>query len=182
MLFLVIENKHEHALIDDLYNSHKNIMLYTAKSILKDQYLAEDAVHQAFVRLFNHLNKISDTTCNKTRSFLVIIVKNIAINIYNKRKREISSFQDEFETENILDNLNVENLIISDESYDEMINCISKLDSKFSDVILLKYCYDYTNDEIARLLNISNENVRIRIHRGKAQLLKLIMREGEQIG
>lgn len=157
-------------------------MIHTAMNILKDQQLAEDAVHQAFLRLMNNLEKISDVTCNKTRSFLVIIVRNIAINIYNKRKKETGVFLEEIENESITDNLSIENLVISEESYDEIVNNISKLDKKYSDVILLKYCFDYSNYEIATLLSISNENVRVRIHRGKMKLFELMKNEGEMVG
>ncbi|MGL5259319.1 MAG: RNA polymerase sigma factor [Lachnospiraceae bacterium] len=59
-------------------------MFYATNRILKNQDSAEDAVHNAFLRVINHLEKINENDCHKTRAFLVVILKNIAIDIYRK--------------------------------------------------------------------------------------------------
>jgi len=41
-------------------------MFYVANSILKDEHLAEDAVHQAFIRIIESLDKINEIKCPKT--------------------------------------------------------------------------------------------------------------------
>ena len=53
-----------------------------------------------------------------------------------------------------------------------MLRLIKELDSKYGDVLVLKYFYDYRDKEIAHTLGISIENVKIRLHRGKALLKK----------
>ena len=62
-------------------------MFYRAKQILGDDRDAEDAVHEAFVRVANHIEKISDPECPKTRALVVIMVERISINEYNRKKR-----------------------------------------------------------------------------------------------
>ena len=57
-------------------------MYYTANNILKDSHLAEDAVHNAFLRIINNLEKIEDINSHKTKGLIVIIVKNVSIDIY----------------------------------------------------------------------------------------------------
>ena len=59
--------------------------------------LAEDAVHQAFLRIMNHMQNISQIECPQTKSFVVIIVRNIAINLYNSRKKKAVLSFDELE-------------------------------------------------------------------------------------
>lgn len=44
-------------------------MFYVANDILKDNYLAEDAVHKAFLKLINHLDKIWETESQKNEVF-----------------------------------------------------------------------------------------------------------------
>ena len=78
------ENKFE-----QLYLAYRQVMFYAANSILKDPAMAEDAVHQAFIRILNHMGKIGEVHCPQTRSFVVIIVRNVAINLYNSRKKQI---------------------------------------------------------------------------------------------
>jgi len=142
-------------------------MLHTSYNILKDWQLAEDAVQTSFLRLLNKLDTISDTKCNKTRNFMVIIVRNVSIDMYNKRKKHSEyGYNDLAQTIECQD-VSVEDLVISQNSIDELINCISLLNKKYSDVLMLRHTYGYNDYEIAHLLGISNENVRIRLHRGK---------------
>jgi len=70
-----------------LYEKYRKLMFYIANNILNDEYLAEDAVHQTFIEILKNLDKIDDVFCHKTKNFIVIMVRNTAINMYNRRKR-----------------------------------------------------------------------------------------------
>lgn len=177
VFFTMIENQNERSKVELLYNNYKYTMLYVAKGILKDQYLSEDAVHKAFIKIIDNLHKIDDPLCNKTKSFLVIIVRNIAIDMYNHiKKQNIVTFDETYFVEEDSD-LSPLEFVVSEESIKNIIDNINKLDIKYSDVILLKYFYEYSNIEIAKLLNISYENVRVRLHKGR-RMIKEMMEEG----
>lgn len=78
LIFLqAIQNEADRSLVEELYNKYVNTMMYIAKSILKDQYRAEDAVNQAFLKIIEDLQKFSFENCKKTRALVVIIVRNI---------------------------------------------------------------------------------------------------------
>lgn len=89
----MIENSSDQTKFEELYLTYKKTMFYVATDILKDAYLAEDAVHQAFIRIIENLDKINQIDCHKTRSFIVIITKNIAIDNYRKRKRNCNRYR-----------------------------------------------------------------------------------------
>lgn len=174
----MIEDEKSRSKLELLYNNYKYTMLYVAKSILKDQYLAEDAVHKAFIKIIDNLHKIDDPICNKIKSFLVIIVRNVAVDMYNHiKKQNIVTFDETYIIKEDTDSSPLE-LIISEESIENMVENINKLDVKYSDVILLKYFYEYSEIEIARLLDISHENVRVRLHRGR-KMIKEMMKKGD---
>ena len=161
----------KHEVIEQLYSNYSKIMYHVAYQILNDQFLAEDAVQNAFMKLEKNKFKIDSITCNKTKSFMVIITRNIAIEIYNKKKKEAPTY-DSRELDEIPDNKLVPiDIIINNESISEIRDALSLLDSKYSDIILLKYFSDYSNIEIASLLNISEDLVRVRLHRAKKLLL-----------
>ena len=80
----LIDSQEDISKFENVYNTYKNRMYYVANSILKDSHLAEDAVHMAFLRIINNLDKIGDIDSHKTKGLVVIIVKNIAIDIYRK--------------------------------------------------------------------------------------------------
>ena len=59
--------------LEQLYTTYKQTMFYSANRILKDEYLAEDVVHQAFLRIIDNLDKINEIKCHKT--LLTIVSK-----------------------------------------------------------------------------------------------------------
>ena len=62
-----------------LYRRYKKLMLYIAHDILHDPHDAEDAVHEAFLRLAEMIEKIHEIDCPETRSLIVMITKSKAI-------------------------------------------------------------------------------------------------------
>lgn len=165
----LIETEEEKSKFEQLYINYKNIMYYTAMRILKDSHSAEDAVHQAFLRVINHLDKINIKDCHKTKAFLVVIVENISIDMYRKRKKENTTPFDEITIYEDKSN-NISNFEQKNDIYD----AIKKLPIIYSSVIRLKFSQGYTDKEIANILNISEDNVRQRIARGKKKLEKLL--------
>lgn len=176
MLLTLVMNEQNRSKLEELYIKHKRIMLYTAQSILNDEQLAENAVHKAFLRLANNLEKISDTGSNKTRNFLVIIVRNVSLSMYNERKKRDESGYDELDQKIEFREPLVEDL--SQSTANEVIKHIPQLDKKYADVLTLKFVYVYKDAEISQLLGISNENVRIRLHRGRKELIKRLNEVG----
>ncbi|MGL5254505.1 MAG: RNA polymerase sigma factor, partial [Brevinema sp.] len=83
----IIETEEDKRKFERLYLAHKQTMFYAANRILKNEHSAEDAVHGAFMRIINHLEKINENECHKTRAFFVVIVEHIAIDMYRKQKR-----------------------------------------------------------------------------------------------
>lgn len=65
----------------EIYRLYRGTMLYTAKSILHETHLAEDAVSEAFIKIINNLEKINVIDCYQTRGFIVIIVRNTSIDL-----------------------------------------------------------------------------------------------------
>lgn len=165
--------------LERLYNEYRELMYKVAYNVLNDKFAAEDAVHQAFIRVANNLHKISENDSHKTRNFLVIIVRNVALDIYNKRgKDNFTELTDELSSE---DN-SVENIVISEENLKRLISLICELKPIYQEALMLRYSQGYSNSEIAALLSIEETTVRKRIERAKTQLLKLLeeVRKREQ--
>ena len=172
----ILESKEDKSKFEQIYITYKQTMFYVANRILKDEYLSEDVVQQAFLRIIDNLSKIDDINCHKTRAFIVIIVENIAIDLYRKRKREnnISFDKIEIYIEDIKAN---DKFILSD-----IEEAILKLPINYSTVLRLKYSQGYSNKEISQILNISEENVRQRISRSRKRLTEILNEGGESYG
>lgn len=174
-----LDNNEDRIKIERLYSEYRDKLYGVAYNILNDQMYAEDAVHDTIVRITKHLHKIDENNRSKTTMFLVIICRNIAIDIYNKNKRmwkrEISI--DEIEVYEDKSEHNPLNIYICNESIRILIDGIKQLKSIYSDVMLLKYVSECDNGEISKLLAISQATVRKRLERGREMLKEKLEKE-----
>ena len=92
----LIDSEDKKDKFESLYLKYRKHMKYIAIKILGDEQLAEDAVHNAFLKILNHLNKFQNIDCQETRNLIVIIIRSVSIDMYRKRKKE-------FENTDILD-------------------------------------------------------------------------------
>ena len=177
MPFILTENKGKNTKLERLYKEYKDAMFYVANNILHDEFLAEDAVHQTFIKIYDLLHKINENDCRKTRNFLVIVCRNISIDMYNQRK---SRSEDEYD-ENIIsaNDESIIDLIINNESFERLNEIIRELKPIYQEVIFLRYSQNFSIDEISKLQKVKSKTAQKRIEHAKKQLLKLLISEGE---
>ena len=170
MIFFVIAGNDKDA-FELAYKRWKKLMLNKAYGILRDYDLAQDAVSEAFIRLYKNMHKLDDMESGKTAAFLVMIVKNVSITMYNKR---FSMQADDISALEQSDGYNLEDTVISTISAGELQKLISELNEELKAPFLLKYAYDYSLKEIGKMLNITENNAAVRIHRAKNKLAAMV--------
>ena len=172
----LLDTPEEKRSFEQLYLSYRQDMYAVAYSILHNSYDAEDAVHQAFLAIANNFKKISSIPCQEIKGYIVIIIRNTSINIYNsnKRRSERSSDFDDC-------GVSVEVDFFERFEVEELKNAISRLPQIYKDIIYLHFLEEFTVREISKMLGISKEAVWKRIERAK-KLLKSILEEGKAYG
>lgn len=153
---------------EQLYIQYKQLMFCVANSILRNEYDAEDAVHQAFLAIVKNLDKISDLECTKTKTYLVTIVENCAIDIYRVKKRKAT----------VPLNEDIVGLEFEGPHTNALAEAIAKLPVRYRHVILLKYDCGYSYSEIAEILGLSYEGVHSLDQRAKRKLKKVLEEAG----
>lgn len=144
-----------------LYHQYFRLMLYTAYQILQNQRDAEDAVQIAFLRIAENFSSVEKNICPKTANQFVMIVRNIAIDIYRKKKRETAtSLYEETIAESFRTN-----------SLDEALQALPQ---EVRDILYLYHIYGLSVKEIARLLGIRRDAVYKRLQRAKKQLKEML--------
>lgn len=164
----MIDSPESKSKFEKIYDTYRGLMYYVAHQILGHQQDAEDAVYAAFVKIAENIEKISDPVCPKTRSLVVIIVKNQSIDMLRSRKRH----------ENVE---LMEDMVCSAPDYegeDSLTRCILKLPQRYQNVILLKYSHGYTLREIADMMGLSLAAATKLDQRAKKKLEKLCKEEG----
>ncbi len=164
-----------------LYNRYSAVMFGAAYRILHDQQLAEDAVQQSFEKILENVKRMpDDDNSTRTKTFMAIVARNTARDILRKKTAVIHvPYEDEQLSDTLLDHDPLE-LLLEQENLQKLHTAIDQLPDKYGDVLKLRFVYDLEYREIAMLLNIKVNNVRLRIFRGK-ELLRQQLEGGELV-
>lgn len=164
------ENKADGELLESLFMQYRDKMYAIAFSILHEQYQAEDAVGDAFEKVMPYLDKCRDTGSQKTKALLSRFVKNAAIDIYRRNRREQGNVSIE-EQEWMADSYKPIEAYMKSVQYQELIQRIKEiLPRHYWDVVCMKYFEGMPVAEIARRLDLSEENVYTRLRRAKEKV------------
>ncbi|WP_019039317.1 RNA polymerase sigma factor [Psychroflexus tropicus] len=149
-----------------LYRNYCDAMLCIARRYLKQQDLAEDAVQEAFIKAFKHIENYNGNIT--FGAWLKRIVINQSIDYHRQLK-----YHEDIDS-NVLDIAEQESnswKVKAHISTEEVQNCIEKLPGKHATVLKLYLMEGYDHEEICEILGIKPNNSRILLHRGK-KLLK----------
>ena len=175
----LIENQEDKDKFEYIYTNYRYTMLYEARQVLKDEHMAEDAVHESFIKIIKIISEISLENRNKLKRFLVLIVRHKSIDMIRKNEKE--------ETDPV-ENIPYTNKELHDEVLDKIISVqgarrlmeiIAELDDIYRIPLELKIFHGYSNKEIAEILDLSEGHVRIRFFRARQQVVKKYEQENE---
>ena len=156
----------QHAFIETCYELYEQKMFRVALAILRDETLAEDAVQDAFLQLIRHKVYFKKADSDDCKRYILAVIKNTSINLYNKRKNEnkIVSFAENLET------VCADEAVITDDNNDEGTSCtplMNSLPEKYYAVVECLVIRDYSVRQTAEKLGISEADVRKRYERAK---------------
>lgn len=160
MYLSMIETPDDKVKFERIYNRYRNLMYHVAYKVLSNHYDAEDAVHQAFVAIIRHLEKISDIDCPQTRSYIVLITERKAIDLIRTRHSEKVIPLNE-------DLIGIEIPAPGDHG---LADALAKLPAHYREVLLLRFDNGYSSKELAQMLGMTESGVRKLIGRAKNAL------------
>lgn len=167
MYLSMIETPDDKAKFERIYNRYRNLMYHVAYKVLGNHYDAEDAVHQAFVAIIRHLEKIGDIDCPETRSFIVLITERKAIDLIRTSHSEKVIPLNE-------DLLGIEIPAPGDHG---LADALAKLPAHYREVLLLRFDNGYSTKELAQMLGMTESGVRKLIGRAKNALGRMMEEE-----
>ncbi len=166
-------------------------MLRTARRILGDNEVAEDVVQMSFSNVFRNLQSFQGRSSLKTWIYRIVV--NEALMELRKRKRRNEQSIDEllpFFDQNgcrievdWADFQTPEFLLQRSETSGVVSKSIGQLPENYRIVLLLRDIEELSSSEVAEVLGLSEANVKVRLHRARAALKKLLepLMRGEQL-
>ena len=161
---LLIEEDADKAKFEKLYTMYKKKMWYAADSILSDAYLAEDAVHNAFIGIARNMKKIRDVESAKTAAYVVTAAKNCAIDILRERKGLYEVNIDELYD---VSDKKSDSLYSAIETEDVLVKTLAAMPAVYRDVLYLLTVEQMSEKEIAVLLGRRPGTVHQQVRRGR---------------
>lgn len=170
LIFLsILETDAERQLFMELYNQYGNAMLRVAQRyFIGEPAMAEDAVQNAWLRVVEKFSRLQEIPCKKRGAYLVVVAKNEAISLLRKRHQEIP-FDDD---------VMGEKYAFENDSTKDIIETILEMPETYRAVLEMRFIEDRSTKEIATALGLKETTVDVRIHRGRALLIKKLREEG----
>lgn len=127
-------------MFDEFYDLTKNQVYVTILSIVKNKMTAEDIMQDTYLRFLNNIHKYKENT--NVVAFIVTIARNLAINYYNKHKKE------EFHDFSLY-----EDTYVNEEKDNKLLDLVYKtLEGKELDVFIMHVIDDLKHKEIAKIM------------------------------
>ncbi len=144
-------------------------MFHVADEVLHNPYDAEEVVHDACLILIKNFSKISSIKSLRTKSYIVSVVENRAIDRYREKLR----YPLEPISPSAIDPNEVETRVEGVVS-----RCILHLPPNYRQLILLRYEQGYSPQETAKIMGLSMSAAYKLEQRAKAKLAELCQKEG----
>src|SRR3989449_6280651 len=167
-----------------LVERYKDAVQNLAYRMLSNVTEAEDVTQETFVRAYTQLATYKTT--HKFSTWLLSIASHLAIDQLRRRRFLALPLEDVPFLERIVDGtVGPEQSALRGEQHDEIQAYLQRLPSKYRAVILLRYWYDLSYEEIGMALNLTPALVKARLHRARELLARYIkdnkQNEEEQI-
>ncbi len=153
----------------DVYDLVFPVLFKIVYHIIRDKTIAEDLCQEAFIRYYN--KRISLPNINESKYWLIRVAKNLAFN-YRKRKLREAGAVYRLKQEGPKIQADNQYDLIKEETKAAVKEAVDSLPVKYRSVLILKEYGELNYKEIAQILHISENNVKIRVYRARVLLEK----------
>ena len=153
----MLETPEEKVRFEEIYLNYRGMMFHVAEGILHNNQDAEDAVHNAFLRIIKKFSKFQKTPVKELAPLVAVIARNEAISLQRKKK-------DTETAESVSD-------------YHTLVETFTRLPQTYRAALEMKLL-GYSDGEIASKLGLSKTAVSTRISRGRQLLRSIVGQEG----
>lgn len=167
----VIESAEERNALNEIYVANANRFYSVAYSKLHNGSDAEDAVQEAFLRIADRPENFFRIPEKKRVSYIDVIIRNVSIEMYNKRNADKYA---ELDDDMIDESLSPEERLMGMVSRNELVSFIRSMPEAKKQAIFLKVYHHMSNTQIAEALGISEAAARRRISDAYAMIKNFV--------
>ena len=152
------------------YQAHRKKLFYYLMRMTGDYYLSGDIMQEGFARLLKHYGPEAQNV-----SLLYTIARNAVLDLIRKNGRNT-----EMEGDGRRDpSVDSEQLLMVREEYRKVIAAMQQLETNEREIMALVAAGDFSYHEIAQITGVSEGNVRVKVHRARLKLKKILQQEND---
>lgn len=159
----------------ELYNIYAEYALRVATAITKSRTFAADAVQETFIRVYKNIQTFDRSKPFKPWFYRILINE---CNRFLERKGKLIPTDHHWD--------NDPNLAQTDlhyfEQYEDLYQAVGQLNDLYRIPIILKYLNDFSEKEIAELLELNQNTVKSRLLKGRQQLKEALEQDRAKEG
>ena len=159
----------------DIYHNYYERVKKFIFALVKDEWAADDLVQETFIKVQKNLNQLREEA--KLSSWIFRIAYNLCQDHYRKinqasKREHVSTEERQFLTEPFFQ---------KEFEQRQMGACVQdkirSLPESYQTVLVLFDLMEFSHKEIAEILDISVENVKVRLHRARKKLKTILEKE-----
>lgn len=180
MYTAMLETAEQKDKITYIYENYVGMMYCVAINVVGEHYLAEDAVHETFLRLIRIIDEVEIEDSKKLKHFLTILTHSKSVDVVRKLNKVKPTSDDELMAHSSSGS-EPEDVALNAIVFEKLIAFVKQLDDKYKTPLRLRLM-GYSIQEIAQVLEIAPGNVKVRLHRARQMILKELEAQDESTG
>ena len=156
---------------DEAYRSLFPTIFRVAYRISGDSGLAEDMAHEAFVQLLRRDGDFA--SLNDTKYWLLRVVRNLSLNLQQRRGRERQAYDRSRDLSPGFAPAADEPTLAA-EQRSQVQQALDELPRQMRSILVMREYGGLSYREIAAAMHISEGNVKVRLHRARARMSRLL--------
>lgn len=166
----------KHVGLDSLYVLHKDTMYRIAlKALDGNKERALDIVKRAFVLIGQHMEQIRDENSKRTKALMIAAVKSVLNDVYHETRVRIGIPEGhENPRATMQDILRINQVLVRNDLVADLARYVEKLSYEERELVFYLYFAFWSEEELAKHMGISLNELKARIFRAKRKLAKLM--------
>lgn len=166
-------------IINHIYNEYYPWLLKRAYGRVHDKSICEDLFNDCVVNWVKHMEKLEQLPENELRAYVLKTMDNVCINYLKKASRVIIMSDEEAGKLLYIEDQtqNIEEYIEEKYNYEVVMKSFRKLSEREQEIICMKYKKRMKDRDIAPIIGVKENSVRMTVRRCVEKLSKIVKEE-----
>jgi RNA polymerase sigma-70 factor (ECF subfamily) len=175
-----IEDDEQRNIVEQWYRTYYGLLYREAFEVVRDHEMTKDMINEAFIKIIHNFDKVSVLNHARRTTYLVDTIKSVSFD-YIRRKNKIPPMVEE-DFESVLDKNLVkedkgkspEQILVNNENIEKVAKAMEKLNARDSMLIMEKYYFGKSDEEIGQLMEMKSQYVHVYVKRACEKLLNIV--------